>query len=145
MTRIRPLHGCDQMRDCISRALDDELAELDRARLELHLETCGQCRAFQAETAKVTDALRASLLERPTFDVVLPRRRRASLRVLQVGTAAAALVLITTLSSIQGFGQRESASLSLAPNLGVDNTDVVVPIRHPRLTNQQIYRHRSAS
>jgi predicted anti-sigma-YlaC factor YlaD len=142
MTRIRPLHGCDQIRECISRALDDELAELDRARLELHLETCGQCRAFQAETAKVTGALRASVLEQPTYQVVLPRRRRASLRVVQIGTAAAAIALITTLSTINGLGQRES-DLSFAPNVGLDNSDVVVPIRHPASTHQQIFRHRS--
>jgi predicted anti-sigma-YlaC factor YlaD len=144
MTRKLPSpRGCDQIRECISRALDDELSELDRARLETHLESCGACRAFQAETAKITQTLRASALEQPTFGVILPRRRRAPLRVLQVGTAAAALALIAALSTIHGLGQRESGGLSLAPNMGIDNSDVVVPIRHPRSTHQ-IYRYRSA-
>jgi len=104
----------------------------------MHLETCGACRVFQAETAKVTGTLRASVPEQPTFDIVLPRRRRVPLRVLQVGSAAAAVALITALSSVHGLGQSESVT-SFAPNMGVDNSDVVVPIRHLPAT-KQLYR-----
>jgi predicted anti-sigma-YlaC factor YlaD len=93
-----PLHSCDQIRELYSASLDGELSELDSARLHAHLATCTGCSAYAATTATAAQIVRHTPLERPTFPVVIPARRVAVARKLQVVAAAAAVTVTIGLS-----------------------------------------------
>jgi predicted anti-sigma-YlaC factor YlaD len=134
MRLIRPsLHAnCEQPREAISRRLDGELSELDRARLDAHLEHCASCRRLQAELRSVTTLLRAAPVEQPDFDVRLPRRRHVSVRMMQAGAAAVAVVVVAGLSTVHGLGQREAAAPNgFAANIALGHDDELTPDRHP--------------
>src|SRR5437764_8138878 len=97
MRLIRPAHTvCDEAREAISLALDGELSELGRVRLQAHLDGCPTCRAFEAEGHVVAGALRAATLEEPAFEITLPGPRRVPVRLLQASAAAAAVALLVT-------------------------------------------------
>src|SRR5213596_967710 len=87
------LHTCDRMRELYSASLDGELPELDEARLRAHLGACAGCRAY-ADTAEATSRLvRQTPLEDLAFQIVVPGRRLAVARKLQVASAAAAVAV----------------------------------------------------
>jgi predicted anti-sigma-YlaC factor YlaD len=92
-----PASHCTQAREAASTRLDNELSELDAARLDVHLRTCRECRSYAREIEIFTAELRAAALERPGSSVVLPRRRRIPIRV---AAAAAAIVALLTVSSL---------------------------------------------
>ena len=92
------LHSCDGIRELYSASLDGELSELDSARLHAHLATCTGCRAYAATTATASRIVRHTPLEQPTFPVVIPGRRVAVARKLQVVAAAAAVTVTIGLS-----------------------------------------------
>jgi len=92
------LHSCDGIRELYSASLDGELSELDSARLHAHLATCTGCSAYAATTATAAQIVRHTPLERPTFPVVIPARRVAVARKLQVVAAAAAVTVTIGLS-----------------------------------------------
>ena len=92
------LHSCDGIRELYSASLDGELSELDSARLHAHLGTCTGCRAYAATTATASRIVRHTPLEQPTFPVVIPARRVAVARKLQVVAAAAAVTVTIGLS-----------------------------------------------
>jgi predicted anti-sigma-YlaC factor YlaD len=100
MTQIN-LH-CRGMRELVSLELDDELSELDAARLHAHLADCADCRELKAELAGLTVALRAAPLEQLERRITLPQRVRWSLRPLQVGAAAAAVAIAAGLAGVVG-------------------------------------------
>jgi|SRR5690349_6677261 predicted anti-sigma-YlaC factor YlaD len=107
------LHICDRIRELCSASLDGELSELDAARLEGHLVSCPSCRAY-AETARAAAQLvRQTPLEEPTFRVVVPGRRLAVARRLQVVSAAAAVAVTVgfsvALSTVGGPGVARSS------------------------------------
>jgi predicted anti-sigma-YlaC factor YlaD len=103
------LTPCDQAREYISLALDGELAEVERVRLEAHTASCAECRAYATDVDAVTDELRSAEPELPAHTVVLPRSRRLSVRSFQVGAAAAAVVAIVAAGSVfQGVGSRSA-------------------------------------
>ena len=106
MSLGRPtLHSCERVREQLSLELDQQLDELQRARLQSHLAACPACRAFRAELHGLAATLRSAPLELPKFPVVLPRRRRvANIRMLQAGAAAAAVALVAGFSSLGLFG-----------------------------------------
>jgi predicted anti-sigma-YlaC factor YlaD len=134
MRLIRPsLHAnCEQPREAISLRLDGELPELDQARLDAHLEHCAACRALQAELDGVTTLLRAAPVDQPDFDVRLPGRRRVSVRMVQAGAAAAAVVVVAGLSTVHGLGQREAAAPNdFAASIALGHDDELTPDRHP--------------
>lgn len=86
-------HICDGIRELCSASLDGELSELDAVRLEGHLASCPSCRSY-VETAQAASRLvRQTPLEEPSFPIVIPGRRFAVARKLQVGAAAAAVAL----------------------------------------------------
>jgi predicted anti-sigma-YlaC factor YlaD len=92
-------------RESISAQLDSEPSELDSARLSAHLRECPACSSHAHELAAIAAHLRTTPLERPDFELWLPRRRlTAALRVAPMRAAAAAAVLLmaATLTLIAG-------------------------------------------
>jgi predicted anti-sigma-YlaC factor YlaD len=96
---------CDLIRASVSAALDDELSEVGSVRLDAHLRRCADCRAYAEQAALTTRMVREAPLETLGFSIVLPSRRGAVARRLQVTAAAAALVAVIGLSAAVGtFG-----------------------------------------
>jgi predicted anti-sigma-YlaC factor YlaD len=96
---------CDLIRASVSAALDDELSEVGSVRLDAHLRLCADCRAYADQAALTTRMVREAPLETLGFSIVLPSRRGAVARRLQVTAAAAALVAVIGFSAAVGtFG-----------------------------------------
>jgi len=96
------LDSCDRMRELFSASLDGELAELDEARVQVHLARCGGCRAYADAAAAASRLVRAAPLEQPSFPIVVPGRRLAVARRLQAVSAAAAVAVTIGLSVAVG-------------------------------------------
>ena len=134
-----PQSACDRAREALSLGLDGELSELERARLDLHLEGCAECRAFEGGTVAATQFLRDAPLEQMSVPIVLPRARRLSVvRLMQASAAAAAVALIAGHSAMHGVAQRQSASavpyVKLSPTAGLGRDDELSPVAKPALT-----------
>jgi predicted anti-sigma-YlaC factor YlaD len=96
------LHNCDRIRELYSASLDGELSELDAARLEAHLTRCPACSAYASAAASASRLVRQAPLEQPSFPIVVPGRRIAVARQLQVAAAAAAVAVTVGLSVAVG-------------------------------------------
>ena len=103
---------CLRARECASLRLDEQLSELESARLEAHLVRCDDCRALVGGMTAAADALRAAPLEPAPFRFELPRRGVApyALRAASIA-AVAAVTLIALVSSfqLQAGGDRSAA------------------------------------
>lgn len=97
---LTPVPPTDCMLACESASarLDDELSELENARLETHLRGCAECRAYAEEIGAIAVRLRGAALERPARGVVLPRRRRVSGARMQAAVAAAAVAVVAAVA-----------------------------------------------
>jgi predicted anti-sigma-YlaC factor YlaD len=93
------LDPCDSSRELVSASLDGELAEFDAVRLDAHLAVCSACRTYAAGAAEAARLLREAPLEHLTIPILLPSRRLAVARKLQVAAAAAALAVTVGLSA----------------------------------------------
>ena len=93
------LNACDQVRELLSASLDGELSELNEARVQSHLAACSGCRTYVAAAAEASRLLRQTPLEDLSVPIVLPGRRLAVARKLQVAAAAAALAVTVGLSA----------------------------------------------
>jgi predicted anti-sigma-YlaC factor YlaD len=93
---------CDRAREHISVRLDRELAELDGIRLQAHLAGCAACRAYEAAASAAARVMRDTPLEQVSVPFLLPSRRLALARRLQVAAAAAALLVTIGLSAAVG-------------------------------------------
>ena len=138
---------CDQAREYVSLALDGELVEVERMRLDAHLASCAECRAFRTDIEAVARELRSAEPDEPAYPFVLPRARRLSVRSIQVGAAAAAVVAIVAAGSVfQGLGLgRPSASndaIRLSQSALFRTGDDVAPNLHP--TKQRPLKHHVA-
>ena len=121
-------HACESARELVSLQLDHELAELDRTRLDGHLEHCAACRSFAAEIRAVTSSLREAPLEEVRFSVAIPRRRFVSVRAMQAGAAAAAVALLAGLSAVGSLTARQPSGPSVKLGLhATDRGDELVP------------------
>jgi anti-sigma factor RsiW len=108
-----PSTDCDLMRGYVSAGIDGELSEVEGARLEAHLSWCAACRAYALDAGQMTRALRDTPLQELDFAIVLPSRRLAVARKLQVAAAAAALAVTVGLSAVVGsVGPRGTPSLT---------------------------------
>jgi len=108
-----PSTDCDRIRGYISESLDGELSEMEGVRLESHLGHCDACNAYAVDARRAAQLIRATPLESMDFPIVLPSRRLAVARRMQVVAAAAAVVLMVGLSAVVGsVGSRESGGLS---------------------------------
>jgi predicted anti-sigma-YlaC factor YlaD len=110
---------CDGIRAAVSEALDGELSQVDAARVKTHLAACSACRAYAGGIDGTARLIRNAPLERLGFEIVLPNRRLALARRLQVAAAAAALVVTVGLSAVVGSvggGSSVGASSATADN-----------------------------
>jgi predicted anti-sigma-YlaC factor YlaD len=99
-----PSTDCDWVRASASAAFDGELSEVEALRLDTHLASCSDCRAFAGGVAQTTRMLQDAPLEQLGFAIVLPSRRLAFAHKLQVATAAAAVAVTVGVSGIVGSG-----------------------------------------
>src|SRR5262245_53837400 len=106
------LHTYDRIRGLYSAALDGELSELDSARLHTHLAVCAGCSTYATAAASASRLVRETPLEQPRFPIVVPGRRLAVARKLQVAAAAAAVAVTVGLSVAVGTISGPSASRS---------------------------------
>jgi predicted anti-sigma-YlaC factor YlaD len=127
--------SCERVREQLSLALDGELSELDALRLQTHLRDCPDCSAFEAAMRAATTILRTAEPEEPIFPLMVPRRRRVQVRMLQAGAAAAAVALVAALSTLNDVsGQRSNTQLfRLSPTASLGHNDEVAPIRFVRV------------
>jgi predicted anti-sigma-YlaC factor YlaD len=95
---------CERTRGWLSLRLDGELSEFERALMDAHLSCCAECRAFEADTAALTFALRSAPPEHLAEPVALPQPRRRPARAIQVAAAAAAVLVAASVGSIFGSG-----------------------------------------
>ncbi len=97
---LTPVPPTECMLACESASarLDNELSELENARLDAHLRGCAECRAYAAEIGAIAVRLRGAALERPSEAVLLPRRRRVSGARLQAAVAAAAVAVVAAVA-----------------------------------------------
>jgi anti-sigma factor RsiW len=102
MTRRSSSHACDRARAQISARLDDELSELEAARLSTHLTRCAACQAYEADVTAVTSLVREAPLEQLEFPVSVARRRRSVVGRVELAAAV-------TLAAAIGLGSVFSA------------------------------------
>jgi predicted anti-sigma-YlaC factor YlaD len=104
---------CERTHGYVSASVDGELSEVEGMLLEGHLAACESCRGYAASVAQTARLLRRDPLEELDFAIVLPSRRLAVARKLQVGAVAAALALTFGLSAVIGtIGSRQTSSRS---------------------------------
>jgi anti-sigma factor RsiW len=94
---------CDGMRELVSASLDGELSQLEDVRLQAHLSSCAPCRAYASAAAETARVMRQTPLDELPHPIVLPKRRLAVARRLQVAAAAAAVALAAGLSTTVGI------------------------------------------
>jgi anti-sigma factor RsiW len=102
---------CERVRAQISLQLDDELSELERRMLAVHLDYCPECRAFEADISAFTEELRAAPLQELEHPIVVRRPRAGSLARLQVGVAA--VVAVVALGAVGQFSESDPNRSSL--------------------------------
>lgn len=131
---------CDWAREQSSLAVDRELPELDRARLDAHLAGCAGCRAFDGEVAATTQVLRDAPLEPVSFAIDLPRRRFVHVRALQAGAAAAAVMIVAGLSAVGGLNERATTQAPSAQlgKYATDRGDDLSRDHVPRVRSQRL-------
>jgi predicted anti-sigma-YlaC factor YlaD len=106
---------CERARSWVSLELDGELSEVEEALLRAHVGRCADCAGFERDAAALTRELRAAPLEASAVAVMSPRRRSAAMRVLRVGSAAAAVALAAGLGSLAGsLNSRHGATFTVA-------------------------------
>jgi predicted anti-sigma-YlaC factor YlaD len=110
-----PPTDCMLARESASARLDNELSELENARLDGHLRGCAECLAYAEEIGAIAVRLRAAALERPAERIVLPRRRVFSGVRIQAAVAAAAVAVVAAVAG---------SSFTLGHFLGVRNSPV---------------------
>jgi predicted anti-sigma-YlaC factor YlaD len=89
---------CERARQWASVELDGEISTFERALLADHLGKCPECRAFSADVAGLTEALRAAPYE--PFEGITIGRMRRRVRVALAPVAVAAAVAAIGLGSI---------------------------------------------
>jgi anti-sigma factor RsiW len=127
--------SCERVREQVSLELDGELSQLEQVILDRHLTRCAACAAYRAEVAAITRRLREAPLEHPDWAFTLPRRRSATLRVVQVAAAAATIAVAVGIGSIDAFNgaQRESSPplVRISPTAFLDASDELNPRETP--------------
>ena len=110
--RATPLEPCLWASQRLSLWLDGEISEFEQARLEEHLRSCDDCRAYAAQLRGLTETLRSAPQEEPTVSFRLPRRHYAGAYILRAvsATAAVAVMAVSGLVGLSGFVPRSSSS-----------------------------------
>jgi predicted anti-sigma-YlaC factor YlaD len=123
------------MRELFSASLDGELSELDAARMQAHLASCARCLAYANASESATRLVRQTPLEDIGVPIVIPGRRLAAARKLQVTAAAAAVAVTVGLSAAVGTLSGPS----------VKHTQRASPSSNLRFTEQELRMLRRAS
>lgn len=92
--RLLPSDECAHVCEWVSLRLDSQLSDFEDVLLEAHLERCPDCCAFAETMTQLTEILRATPLEEPTFAFQLPRRSGAWAHGLRAASAVAALAIV---------------------------------------------------
>jgi predicted anti-sigma-YlaC factor YlaD len=132
------------MREYVSASVDGELSEVEGAMVESHLARCTTCRAYAAETAETARMLRAAPLEELTFPIVLPGRRLAVARKLQVAAAAAAVAVAVGIGASvgTGHGPGQNPTASTASAVGFRwSTEAELRMLHRASLREQTSEH----
>ena len=83
---------CERARAWVSLSLDGELSELERRLLDVHVERCAPCAAFEAEVTALVGELRAASQEPlPVERRVVAWQRRPVAPVLRIASRAGAV------------------------------------------------------
>jgi hypothetical protein len=93
----------------VSLGLDGELSQVEQALVRAHVGRCADCAVFARDLHGLTSELRRTPLERPAGSIPAGRRR-SGMRALQLGAAAAAVVLAATLGSLVGSLSSQQAA-----------------------------------
>ena len=128
-------YACSRARELVSLQLDGELSELGCTRLAAHLAGCATCKEFAHGAEATALALRASPLEQPSRQILLPQRRHVTLRVVQVGAVAAVLLVATAIGTFATVGSkapRPNLALSIRPTGGSEQAELAI-FRNMRL------------
>jgi predicted anti-sigma-YlaC factor YlaD len=115
-----PPTDCTRARESISAQLDGELSELAAARLSAHLGECPACSAYARDLAAISSRLRRAPLERPSREIVLPRR--GGLPAFHGAAAVAAAVAIAAgsllaLSQVVGSPHTSATTTATTPDV----------------------------
>lgn len=94
-----PPSECMRARESVSGRLDGELSELEGAWLDAHLRDCADCSAYAEDVSAAVRLVRAAALERPSREVVPPRRRPVPRFRVASAAAAVAVLTVGTVSS----------------------------------------------
>ena len=123
---------CERMRGYVSASLDRELSEVEDAIVDAHLAWCMDCRAYAADAASTARVLRETPLEELNFPIVLPGRRIAVARRLQVAAVAAAIAVAVGVGASLGHspGQAGSSSASTAGAASRWSTEAELKMLH---------------
>ena len=138
MTARTSAFPCDRARGQLSLTLDGELSPFEAAQLEAHLEQCASCRAYEAELGSITRLLRTTPLASPATPILMPRRRQALARRLQVGAAAAAFAVLA-LGGVFGLNSGSGVFLS---TVGVQRQQLVLAGERPAYLDSTDYELR---
>jgi len=117
---------CERARSWVSLSFDGELSEIEQASLRAHVGRCAACAGFERDMDALTRELRTAPLERPAVVVMLPRRRSAAVRVLQISAAAAAVVLAAGLGSVAGSLSSPGTTTATTASTGDGNLGAVL-------------------
>ena len=94
----------------MSLRLDDELSDFEETLLASHLARCSECRAYEADLISLTATLRAAPVERPNLSAAPLRPGRSIFAKVQLGAAAAAVLLVAGVSTILGAVRLEQGA-----------------------------------
>jgi predicted anti-sigma-YlaC factor YlaD len=92
---------CERARRWASLELDGELSQVEQALLRAHVGCCAACAGFARDLDGLTQELRTAPLPRPRLSMSV-RRRNTGMRGLQLGAAAAAILIAAGLGSLAG-------------------------------------------
>jgi predicted anti-sigma-YlaC factor YlaD len=142
-------HRCERARAWTSLRIDDELSQLESALLDAHLRACAGCRAFAAQLAASTAAVRDAGLVALPQPVLVPVRRRRAHRGVAGAVAAAAMLAASAAGAVFGVQQLGSHSGTVRPTAmiatGNEQTNILRSLRRAQLiaTARPVPRNKS--
>lgn len=99
----------------MSLDLDGGLSTFEKRLLDRHLDTCGECRGFAADAARITLELRTAVLEPAHVEIALPRHRGSFVSSALAGVGAVAAVAA---AAVLAFGSHPASQTPRAATSG---------------------------
>ena len=108
--------GCARARAWVSHEVDGELSQLERLFLAAHARRCSECARFAEDVRGLTEVVRSTPLESPTFTLELPARRPVRVRVVaRIAIATALVALAAGLGVLAGSNAGGPARQATSP------------------------------